>query len=536
MRRRLWCAKYALALLASAAVTFHLLYAPPDAGHDVGSQWTRDYEEESDAKTSNVLVFDRKSVFYDTETISRPEVSVETFSKIDADRGVETLRRLEVVTPRKPGAETPSKRNLNVETQMKSGIDLDIKTLNKTNVSQDVGRPKKLDVGDIIEVHRKLDSVFNVEMLRKPSILAYIESSNIAMLGGPDAGTPTLPKKYVYKQNWASNKNSNFSKNTNFSSGYTVLPGNVTIHIGNDRKPFDVTFLNAASGVCDDFDVTRTSLVVFVASSVEHFEKRQAVRDTWGLRMLQMSDNFRVVFLLGRSAGDDIQELVQQEIYRYGDIVQLNQDETFRNLGLKSVAGLKWSRDFCPKADLVMKTDDDILVHVPNLMNAVGRGGTTSKDDLLLCHENRKRKILRKELLDEADLPDSYHKYQVSEEELPGTYYPPYCSGMAYVFSASVRDRLLDACSKTPVFFIEDVHVTGFCRHKTGVRIRPHPGITLRPPVQTSCSFKGDDKRITSQELDVPGLRLLWAELNTRGFFCPQLLGLRRNTHTTSRE
>lgn len=336
----------------------------------------------------------------------------------------------------------------------------------------------------------------------------------------PPQDTTTNPqlKSYAFTKS-SSYLRRRLSQGNLARSRWVVLPGNVTVHEGDETVPFRVSFDIDASNVCRDFDESgKTTLLIFVASSVDHFEQRTAIRETWGLRMLQRAYNYRVVFLVGKGADQD--HLVQ-EGYRYGDLVQINQTESFRNLGQKSVAGLQWSKEFCDRADFVMKMDDDILVHVPNLLKAFE--GATRSDPLLTCHENRMRKILRKDLLDKTDLPESYHKYEVSERELPGRFYPPYCSGMAYAFSASVRDRLLAASASTPVFFIEDVYLTGFCRHKAGVVIRPHSGVSLRPPIrprQAACSFR--DGRVTSQEVGATELRDMWLELNTQGFFCPQ--------------
>ncbi|GFT00438.1 n-acetyllactosaminide beta-1,3-N-acetylglucosaminyltransferase 4 [Nephila pilipes] len=317
---------------------------------------------------------------------------------------------------------------------------------------------------------------------------------------------------------------------------WTVLPGNITVHEGDERIPIDISFEISAENLCEDYDKSRKMLLIFVASSADHFSQRKVIRETWGLKLLQHAYNYRIVFLLGKGSQDS-QPLIEHEGYRYGDLVQINLTESFRNLGKKSMAGLLWSKNFCSKADFVMKTDDDILVHVPNLLKALE--GSRNTDSLLMCHENRMRKILRKELLDRTDLPSSYHKYEVSRNELPGQYYPPYCSGMAYVFTSSVRDRLLDASMTTPIFFIEDVYLTGFCRHKAGIIIKPHSGITLRPPInflQASCSFR--DGRITSQEVGADELQLMWVELNTQGFFCPQLLGFanKRKEFDSSKE
>ena len=45
--------------------------------------------------------------------------------------------------------------------------------------------------------------------------------------------------------------------------------------------------------------------------------------------------------------------------------------DTYTNLTLKTVMGLKWGAIFCPQAKYVMKTDDDIFINVPLLHRAL---------------------------------------------------------------------------------------------------------------------------------------------------------------------
>lgn len=320
-------------------------------------------------------------------------------------------------------------------------------------------------------------------------------------------------------------KDATISSPVNFTAaGWLVVPGNVTVHVGNKLVEEKISYLINANSLCSTFDNRRHSLLVFVESSVINLAQRQAIRDTWGLKALQMAMNFRVVFILGEDVRWN-QESLMEESFRYGDVVQANITESFRNLGKKSALGIRWSFEYCDRADFILKTDDDLLIHIPNLMEAI----LSSKDPetLLLCRENRRQKILRKEFLDKV--PDSYRKYEVPETELPGVYYPPYCSGMAYAFSKAVRTRLLLASQVTPVFFIEDVYMTGFVRYKAGVIIKDNEGITLRPYLKGSqaiCAFR--EGRITSQELNEADMRQMWAELNTQGYFCPKLLGYAR--------
>uniref|UniRef100_A0A2L2YSE1 Hexosyltransferase n=1 Tax=Parasteatoda tepidariorum TaxID=114398 RepID=A0A2L2YSE1_PARTP len=360
----------------------------------------------------------------------------------------------------------------------------------------------------------------NEQTLDKPSTYA-LELEDSKSIDIPPT-SHSFTKSIPYLRRKLSQGNTVTARET-LTPKWIVLAGNVTVHEGTKYVPNYVSFDVNSPYLCANFYEYKTKLLIFVASSANHFEQRQAIRETWGLKLLQQAYNYRVVFLLGKTKESE-QQLMTQESYRYGALVQINLTESFRNLGRKSVAGLQWTKQFCKQADFIMKTDDDILVHVPNLLKALE--GAEKTDPLLMCHENRMRQILRKELLDSASIPPTYHKYEVSENELPGKYYPPYCSGMAYVFSSTVRDWLLEASATTPIFFIEDVYLTGFCRHKAGVIIKPHSGITLRPPIdfhQAACTFR--DGRISSQEVGVKELRKLWVETNTQGFFCPQLLG-----------
>jgi hypothetical protein len=46
----------------------------------------------------------------------------------------------------------------------------------------------------------------------------------------------------------------------------------------------------------------------------------------------------------------------------YGDIARFRFEDTYRNLTLKTSAGLHWIRTFCSSARYVLKTDDDVLL------------------------------------------------------------------------------------------------------------------------------------------------------------------------------
>lgn len=303
---------------------------------------------------------------------------------------------------------------------------------------------------------------------------------------------------------------------------WVVLQDNVTVHRGSAYNPHNFSYLLDNAELCDP--AAPPKLIVLVASdSRTGAERRQAIRDTWGQRILQEALNFRIVFLLANPGNQTSASSLLTESYAYGDLVQEDFPESFEHLALKSVMGLKWVVTRCPGADFALKTDDDILVHVPNLLAALEEASPLG--DAILCRSNPVRRILRR---DEGPLPLRHLKYCVGRDVLPGELFPHYCGGFAYAFTLSAARRLYEATLATPVFFIEDAYVTGFCRLKAGLRTLGHPGISLIPrvsPVRASCAF-GREGRITSHELGPSDMQALWKEINTQGFFCPRVVGV----------
>lgn len=305
------------------------------------------------------------------------------------------------------------------------------------------------------------------------------------------------------------------------TSGWSVLPGGIVVHLGVVNSPHNYSYVVEEKGICKDFDAKMTKLLIIVATQDSDFGYRRVIRQTWGLKLLQQSMNFRVVFLLGTSGNKSVADEIQKESLIHGDIIQEDFDESWENLGKKTVMGLMWALRWCSEADYVMKTDQDVVIHVPNLLAEIARiiGKRKKDSELLLCHQNRVLKILRAE-----DVGNGREKYHVPDT-IPGTSYPKYCAGLGYVMSRAVVKRLYQASLITPDFFIEDVFITGICRQKANVKLTLSPQIRINPPVlpgQGVCAF--NEGRITSSELAISEIQILWEGINTKGFFCPQLI------------
>lgn len=117
------------------------------------------------------------------------------------------------------------------------------------------------------------------------------------------------------------------------------------------------------SGCADD-----TKLLILVASTFDNWERRQAIRDTWGGVQHLQDLAARLVFLLGRT-DDAPQDMIDAESAEYGDVLQETFYDSYGNLTLKSIMGLRWASQHCDKVEYVVKTDDDIYWNLPLLQS-----------------------------------------------------------------------------------------------------------------------------------------------------------------------
>ena len=61
-------------------------------------------------------------------------------------------------------------------------------------------------------------------------------------------------------------------------------------------------------------------------------------------------------------------DMIVEENERHRDIIQGSFLDSYGNLTLKTRMALKWTVEDCPSAKYVMKTDDDMWINVPNII------------------------------------------------------------------------------------------------------------------------------------------------------------------------
>ncbi|MBN3319613.1 B3GN5 glucosaminyltransferase, partial [Atractosteus spatula] len=247
-------------------------------------------------------------------------------------------------------------------------------------------------------------------------------------------------------------------------------------------------------------------LLLFVKSPPENVKRRRSIRSTWGNEtyiQAQLRATVKVVFVLGVHRNPLQRERFQKELLeedsRHGDLVQQGFIDAFHNLTIKLILQFKWAHSFCGHARFVMSADDDIFVHMPNLVGYLREMEHRGVKGFWIGRVHRGAPPIRRK--------DS--KYYVPYEMYQWSSYPDYTAGAGYVVSGDVAEKIYQA-SRTlnATLYIDDVFM-GICAVKMGVAAQEHVFFSGegKAPYH-KCIF---DKMMTSHG-HVEDIHYLWKE------------------------
>ncbi|KAM4627635.1 N-acetyllactosaminide beta-1,3-N-acetylglucosaminyltransferase 2 [Polymixia lowei] len=211
----------------------------------------------------------------------------------------------------------------------------------------------------------------------------------------------------------------------------------------------------------------QTFLLFAIKSSPRNFERRQAVRETWGREgVYQGGLRVRTVFLLGSSSPDepDLGPLLSFEAKHFGDLLQWDFQESFLNLTLKVHVFLRWSLKNCPRVSFVFSGDDDVFANTPAMLSYLQS----------LEPSKASRSYVGQVIITASPLRDLKSKYYVPVSFYDGLY-PAYAGGGGFLLSGALLQPLYDIADIIPFFPIDDVY-TGMCFKALGMSPEAHKG------------------------------------------------------------
>ena len=207
-------------------------------------------------------------------------------------------------------------------------------------------------------------------------------------------------------------------------------------------------------------NVSNLKFLIIVHSSTYHFQRRRIIRETWGNKNIFKSVNLRIVFFLGLTKNKTTQELIENESVVYGDVVQGNFLDSYHNLTHKGVLAYRWIEEFCQRAEMIVKVDDDVFLNIFILLEKYHSILNNTKRSILceLCKENNS--LIRR----------NQTKWNIDKDLFRGyTYYPfKYCMGYTVLITRDLIRPMYRASSFTPFFWVDDVYLYGMLPNKVG--------------------------------------------------------------------
>lgn len=137
---------------------------------------------------------------------------------------------------------------------------------------------------------------------------------------------------------------------------------------------------------------TSPDIFIWVHTAPKNFRRRLALRLTWGnpkLNLLHLNRKTTMAFFMGAVANVSLQNLLDYEQETYGDIVQGDYLDHYRNLTYKAIQATRWITENCHQAQLVIKADDDALVDVVQFLKIIKSlekpDKITKLDNTIIC-------------------------------------------------------------------------------------------------------------------------------------------------------
>ncbi|KAK4807957.1 hypothetical protein QYF61_016188 [Mycteria americana] len=211
-------------------------------------------------------------------------------------------------------------------------------------------------------------------------------------------------------------------------------------------------------------------LLLAIKSAPVNYERREAIRKTWGQERAFEGAFIRRLFLVGvaPSARDakKLNRLLRLEQREHGDVLQWDFRDTFFNLTLKQVLFHAWLEERCPGVRFVFNGDDDIFVNTDNVVRfAMTTQGAREQHLMVgqLFVNHRPVRLQRS-------------KYFVPTQLLASERYPPYCGGGGMLMSGFTARVISRESRNVELFPIDDVYL-GMCLEKAGLLPASHAGI-----------------------------------------------------------
>ena len=132
------------------------------------------------------------------------------------------------------------------------------------------------------------------------------------------------------------------------------------------------------------------ALLILVKSAAQNTPERRALRKMYAndeyLKRFHMPIRYAFLVATGQFNGGELPDSFRAEIEQWRDIVAMDFVESYSNLTVKTLGGMRWAVEKCTKFEFLILIDDDMWLSVknvirflkdPSLYVNVGNGGNS---------------------------------------------------------------------------------------------------------------------------------------------------------------
>ena len=177
--------------------------------------------------------------------------------------------------------------------------------------------------------------------------------------------------------------------------------------------------------------INHSKVLILIISHADNYERRQIIRKSWAskhnLENFSQGTHFVVLFIIGKDR-KTIKSDLRNERKKFGDVIQADVTETYRNLTLKVQMAFDFAVHECRNFDYFIKTDDDVYLNMDKVAYLFS---TLKKAEKIMGGSSRHHvKPDRRK--------DS--KFYLNEADYPEIFEPDFCVGAFYFMSLDVAE------------------------------------------------------------------------------------------------
>ncbi|KAL6733324.1 hypothetical protein Aduo_003977 [Ancylostoma duodenale] len=197
--------------------------------------------------------------------------------------------------------------------------------------------------------------------------------------------------------------------------------------------------------------IQQQKILVLVPSSVNNRENRNVWRRTYGQPSNKEEFGYTAIFCIGTSQDPNDQNRLLEEAMDYGDILQADFVDSYRNLTVKMLSAIRYVVIAAREAKSVFKVDDDVSWRIRSVTSYI-HNVVNGKTPVFHCYRHE---------AGGAPPRNKWRKWYTTVEEYPFKTLPTYCLGWSYIATLPALDAVLSRAHLERFLWLEDVLITG---------------------------------------------------------------------------